>query len=217
MPLFVVSAATWFVTFSKFKIYLRLLLYSSKKIVFKTVSTSDREKIAEGIQKLRCIPWLSNEWKRILSYSCIILISIFFFASSVLLLLFTTLVLVMAFWFTSYNKTTNHQAASIGGVFFCFVYILHLPSRPFHKTAWAIRQARAHHKAEKSPKFLTRPRHAHDCTDFPQNSWADYGRAVWAECKQSWKTLPPISSLVATLPPSRFHFPVEKSAKAASI
>ena len=83
----------------------------------------------------------------------------------------------------------------LGGVFFCFVYILRLPSRPFHKTAWAIRQARAHHKAEKSPKFLTRPRHAHDCTDFPQNSWADYGRAVWAECKQSWKTLPPIRSL----------------------
>ena len=87
----------------------------------------------------------------------------------------------------------------LGGVFFCFVYILRLPSRPFHKTAWAIRQARAHYKAEKSPKFLTRPRHAHDCTDFPQNSWADYGRAVWAECKQSWKTLPPIRSLVRKL------------------
>ena len=85
----------------------------------------------------------------------------------------------------------------LGGVFFCFVYILRLPSRPFHKTAWAIRQARAHYKAEKSPKFLTRPRHAHDCTDFPQNSWADYGRAVWAECKQSGKTLPPIRSLIA--------------------
>ena len=45
----------------------------------------------------------------------------------------------------------------LGGVFFCFVYILHLPSRPFHKTAWAIRLAWAHLPGRKIPKIFDTP------------------------------------------------------------
>ena len=49
------------------------------------------------------------------------------------------------------------QAASTWVCVFLLCYILHLPSRPFHKTAWAIRLAWAHLPGRKIPKIFDTP------------------------------------------------------------